>query len=67
MNDDEMKGKADQVKGRMKEAVGDLTDDDRMHNEGAKDEIKGKAQESYGSARRKVGEALDELGRKIKR
>jgi len=67
MNNDEMKGKGDQAKGRVKEAIGDLTDDDRMRSEGAIDEIKGKAQESYGSARRKVGEALDELGRKIKR
>jgi len=67
MNNDEMKGKGDQAKGRVKEGIGDLTKDDRMRNEGTKDEIKGKAQESYGSARRKVGEALDELGRKIKR
>ena len=66
MNDDEMKRKADQVKGRLKEAVGDLTDDDRARGEGAREQIRGNAQESYGSARRKVGEALDELGRKIK-
>jgi uncharacterized protein YjbJ (UPF0337 family) len=67
MNDDEMKGNFDKVKGRVKEAVGDLTDDERLRGEGAGDQIKGKAEESYGSARRKVGEALNELGRKIKR
>ena len=62
-----MKGKADQAKGRVKDAVGDLTDNDELRDEGAADEIKGKAEDTYGNARRKVGNALDDLGRKIRR
>jgi uncharacterized protein YjbJ (UPF0337 family) len=66
-NKDEVKGKADQAKGRAKEAVGDLTGDDRMRGEGAADEIGGDVQEAWGKGRRKVGKALDDLGDNIKK
>jgi uncharacterized protein YjbJ (UPF0337 family) len=66
-NKDEMDGKADQVKGRAKEAIGDLRDDDQMRDEGAADELGGKTEETLGKGRRKVGDALDDLGDKIKR
>src|SRR5258707_15209446 len=45
-NRDEVRGKADQVKGRAKQAVGDLSDDERLKNEGEADEAAGKAQET---------------------
>jgi uncharacterized protein YjbJ (UPF0337 family) len=66
-NKDEVKRKADQAKGRAKEAVGDLTGDDRMRGEGAADEIGGDVQEAWGKGRRKVGKALDDLGDNIKK
>jgi uncharacterized protein YjbJ (UPF0337 family) len=66
MNSDELKGKGEQVKGRAKQAVGDLTNDDRLHDEGVADEAAGNVQEGYGKARRKVGEALDDIADKIK-
>ena len=66
-NKDEIKGKTDQTKGRMKEAAGDLADNDDLRNEGAADQVKGKAEDTFGNARRKVGNALDDLGHKIKR
>ena len=66
-NRDEIKGKADQAKGQMKEKLGDLTGNDELRGEGAADDIKGKAEDTFGNARRKVGNALDDLGRKIKR
>jgi uncharacterized protein YjbJ (UPF0337 family) len=66
-NKDEIKGKADQTKGRMKEAAGDVTDNDDLRNEGEADQVKGKAEDTFGKARRKVGNALDDLGHKIKR
>ena len=40
-NKDEMKGKADEVKGRAKQAAGDLADNDQMRSEGAADEAQG--------------------------
>jgi uncharacterized protein YjbJ (UPF0337 family) len=67
MNRDELDGKADQIKGKVKKAAGDLTDNDRLHDEGAADEAAGEVQEGFGRARRKVGDAIEDLGEKIKR
>ncbi len=67
MNRDELDGKADQVKGKVKKAAGDLTDNDRLHDEGVADEAAGEVQEGFGRARRKVGDAIEDLGDKIKR
>jgi uncharacterized protein YjbJ (UPF0337 family) len=67
MNRDELEGKAEQVKGKIKQGVGDLTDNERLHDEGVADEVAGEAQDTLGRARRKVGEAVEDLGDKIKR
>jgi uncharacterized protein YjbJ (UPF0337 family) len=67
MNRDELEGKKDQVTGKLKQAAGDLTDDERLHDEGVADEAGGNVQEGFGRARRKVGDAIDDLGDKIKR
>jgi uncharacterized protein YjbJ (UPF0337 family) len=67
MNRDELDGKADQLKGKLKQAAGDLTDDQRLHDEGVADEASGDVQEGFGRGRRKVGEAVEDLGRKLKR
>jgi uncharacterized protein YjbJ (UPF0337 family) len=66
MNQDELDGKGNQVKGKAKQAWGDLTDDERLHDEGVADETAGNVQEGFGKARRKVGEALDDVADKIK-
>lgn len=66
-NRDELDGKKDQVKGKVKQAWGDLTDNERLHDEGAADEAKGEVQEGFGRARRKVGEAIEDIGDEIKR
>ena len=67
MNRDEAKGKTDQIRGKIKQAAGDLTDNDRLHDEGVADEAAGDVQEGFGRGRRKVGEALEDLGDKLKR
>jgi uncharacterized protein YjbJ (UPF0337 family) len=67
MNKDELDGKKDQLTGKLKQAAGDLTDNERLHDEGVADEASGNVQEGFGRARRKVGEAIDDLGDKIKR
>jgi uncharacterized protein YjbJ (UPF0337 family) len=67
MNRDELDGKADQVKGKIKQGVGDLTDNERLHDEGVADEAAGDVKEGFGKARRKVGEAISDLGDDIKR
>jgi len=44
-NRDELDGKKDQVKGKVKQAWGDLTDNERLREEGAADEAAGEVQE----------------------
>ena len=67
MNRDELDGKAKQVKGKIKQGVGDLTDDERLREEGLEDEAEGDVQETLGTVRRKVGQAVKDLGETIKR
>jgi len=66
-NRDELDGKTDQVKGRAKQAWGDITNNERLHDEGVADEASGEVQEGFGRARRKVGEAIEDVGERIKR
>ena len=66
MNRDELEGKTEAVKGKIKQAAGDLTDDQQLHDEGVADEAAGKTQEGIGYARRKVGEKIEEIGKTIK-
>jgi uncharacterized protein YjbJ (UPF0337 family) len=67
MNRDELEGRAEPVKGKVKKAVGDLTDDEQLHDEGVADEAAGDVQEGYGRAKRKVGEAIEDLGNRVKK
>lgn len=67
MNRDELDGKAEQLKGKVKQATGDLTDDEQLHDEGVADETAGKVQEGFGRGRRKLGEAIEDIGEKMKR
>ena len=67
MNRDELEGKATAVKGKVKQAAGDLTDDPELHEEGVADEVAGKTQDTIGRARRKVGEAIEDVGDAIKK
>jgi uncharacterized protein YjbJ (UPF0337 family) len=67
MNRDELKGKAEAVKGKVKQAAGDLTDDEQLRDEGVVDEVAGDTQAALGRAKRKVGEAIEDVGEKIKR
>ena len=67
MNKDEFDGKVDQVKGRIKQGAGEITDNDQLREEGTADEAKGDVQEGFGKARRKVGDAIDDVGDKLKR
>lgn len=67
LNKDERDGKIDQAKGRVKQAVGDLTGDKRLRTEGKVDEAKGKVQETVGNVRHAVGDAVKDAGKAITR
>ena len=49
----------DDAKGRVKEAAGDLTDDDSLRNEGKVDRAAGKVKEVVGDAADKVKDAVN--------
>ncbi|HEY3202497.1 MAG TPA: CsbD family protein [Thermoanaerobaculia bacterium] len=67
MNRDERRGKRESLKGRLKEAAGVLTDDKDLEQRGAEERARGETRETLGRARRKAGEAIEDLGKKIKR
>lgn len=47
----EIKGGWNELKGKIKQAYGDLTDDDLAHEEGKDDEFIGKLQQKTGKTR----------------
>ena len=53
-----MSGKTDQIKGRIKEATGVLTDDDRLKREGKVDQAVGKVKETAEKVVDKMKDAL---------
>jgi len=67
MNRDELEGKGKALKGQIKQATGDLTNNPGLHDEGVADEVAGKAQDAGGRVRRTVGEAIKDLGDAIKK
>ena len=67
MNRDEIEGKKENIKGRIKEAAGKLTGNPDLESEGANERAGGTLQEGLGRARRKVGEAIEDLGKDVKR
>jgi uncharacterized protein YjbJ (UPF0337 family) len=47
-------GKADNLKGKVKDAAGGLTGDSSLQAEGKADQLKGKAKDTLGKAERKI-------------
>ena len=57
----------DQAKGKIKQAVGDLTDNPDLKREGRADEHAGKAKEFLGDVKDKLDDAVDSIRDRIKR
>lgn len=55
----------DELKGRAKEAAGDLTDNDDLKREGKTDKAAGKAKDAVDSARDKARDAVDTVKDKV--
>jgi uncharacterized protein YjbJ (UPF0337 family) len=62
MNNDRFEGNWKQLKGKVKERWGKLTDDDLRTIDGKRDQLVGKLQERYGMARDAAERELDSLG-----
>ncbi|OZI06947.1 general stress protein CsbD [Siphonobacter sp. BAB-5385] len=58
MNETTLKGNWNELKGKIKQAYGDLTDDDLTYEEGKEDELWGRLQQ-------KTGKTKDEINKKL--
>jgi len=61
----EIKGKAKQAKGAVKETLGKSLDDREMRDEGKREKVEGRIKERMSKAKRVFGEAVEDLGDKI--
>jgi len=57
----DLKGNWNQLKGKVKQAYGDMTDDDLTYQEGQDDELLGKLQTKTGKTRDEVVSWLESL------
>ena len=55
----------DDLKGRVKEAAGDLTDDEELQQEGRLDQASGKVKETLDDARERADDAVDEVKERL--
>jgi uncharacterized protein YjbJ (UPF0337 family) len=61
MNKLTFKGDWDQVKGRLKQKYGQLTDDDLVYSEGKVDELVGRLEKKLGVAKDKITKLISEI------
>lgn len=61
-----MSGEKDKATGRVKQAAGDLTDDEELQREGEADETAGKVKDAVGDAKQKVDDTVDKVKDKFK-
>lgn len=66
INKDEAAGKAEQLKGAVKEKAGEWTNDPALEAEGQADQAEGEAREAIGTVKRKAGEVADEVKKQVK-
>lgn len=59
MDEDRVKGAANQAKGAVKQGVGNLTGDQKMQAEGTADKAKGKTQSAVGGVKDAARDAVD--------
>lgn len=58
----ELKGNWNELKGKVKQAHGDFTDDELRYEEGKDDELLGRIQKKLGKTREEVVDWLKSLG-----
>ncbi|GAB4025137.1 CsbD family protein [Spirosoma koreense] len=61
MNETTLKGGWNEMKGKIKQAYGDLTDDDLTYQEGQEDEMWGKIQQKTGKTKDEINKAIADL------
>ncbi|MFD2933982.1 CsbD family protein [Spirosoma flavum] len=61
MNETTVKGGWNELKGKIKQAYGDLTDDDLTYQEGQEDEMWGKVQQKTGKTKDEIHKAIADI------
>jgi uncharacterized protein YjbJ (UPF0337 family) len=61
MDKDRIKGKAEDIAGRVKRQAGEWTGDEKTQAEGAADQLQGKARNMMGKAKDAARDAADDL------
>ena len=59
MHRDEVKGKIKEGMGRAKDAMADLTDDERLEQEGKAEQLEGQFQQGVGKVKDTLHKAID--------
>jgi len=60
MNSTTLKGKWNEMKGKLKQKYGQLTDDDLMYIEGKENELWGRVQQKVGRTKEEIMRDIDE-------
>lgn len=63
MNRDEMMGNWKQLKGKLRERYGELTDDEVEQAKGDQEQLAGLIQEKYGKSKEEANREIDEMMR----
>ena len=66
VNKDEVEGNWEQLKGTVKDKVGEATGDRSLEAEGEMQNAEGKSQETWGKFKRGVSDTIDSVGDAIK-
>jgi uncharacterized protein YjbJ (UPF0337 family) len=66
-NREEVKGKYEAAKGAVKEKAGHVIDDKEMERQGAAERDAGDVRNQVGKVKRKVGEAIEDVGRFVRK
>ena len=61
MNQDQVKGRVEEAKGKVKETTGRAIGNPDLEDEGTVDKAAGKVQKNYGDAKEKVKDAIDKI------
>lgn len=58
---DRIRGNWNQIKGKLKEEYGELTDNDLVYKEGKEDQLIGRIQEKTGKTKQEIKDFIDKL------
>ena len=65
MNKDQVEGRLDQAKGKIKELAGKVIDNDRLEAKGKADQVSGKVQAGFGDSKEVVKDKAKDIVTKL--